>query len=244
MGLRMMVVVAHPDDECFAFGGAIALATRHGVEVSCICLTDGQAATNRGVSTDGKDLGRIRREEFAASCEVLGIQHYELLDYHDAQLVHANMHEAGRKLVQRMRSFRPHVVVTFGLDGGLNVHPDHTMVSAITSAAYHWAGRAKRYPELDLEPHLAQRLYHITTNFTLEEREPLMPAPWSCVLDTAEVLPVRIEAFEKHASQLPVLESVRPYLDKFGQQEFYTLISAATPQPAAMTHDMFDGIRE
>lgn len=244
MGLRMMVVVAHPDDECFAFGGAIALATRSGVEVSCICLTDGQAATNRGVSADGADLGRIRREEFAASCEVLGIQHYELLDYQDAQLVHADVHDAGRKLVQRMRTFRPHVVVSFGLDGGLNVHPDHTMVSAITSAAYHWAGRAKRYPELGLEPHLAQRLYHITTDFTLPDREPLMPAPWSCVLDTAEVLEVRIAAFEKHASQLPVLESVRPYLDKFGNREFYVLMSASTPQPAAQTNDLFAGVVE
>ncbi|WP_263408080.1 PIG-L deacetylase family protein [Terriglobus tenax] len=244
MGLRMMVIVAHPDDECFAFGGAIALATRSGVEVSCICLTDGQAATNRGSSADSKELGRIRREEFAASCQVLGIKHHELLDYHDAQLVHADVEEAGKKLVERMRTFKPHVVVTFGLDGGLNTHPDHTMVSAITTAAYHWAGRPKRYPELDLEPHLAQRLYHITTNFTIPDRQPLMPAPWTCVLNTEAVLPVRILAFEMHASQLPVLESVRPYLDKFGKQEFYLLMSASTPQPAAMTTDMFDGVVE
>ena len=41
-------MVAHPDDECYAFGGALALAADRGVETYVICLTDGQAATNRG----------------------------------------------------------------------------------------------------------------------------------------------------------------------------------------------------
>ena len=139
-----MCVVAHPDDECFAFGGALVLAAQAGYEISVVCLTDGQAATNRGSSADGKNLGAMRREEFARSCAVLGVAHHELLDYHDGKLEFANVSEAAGKIVERMRRFKPQIVITFSMDGSLIVHPDHMMVSAITSAAFHWAARPKR----------------------------------------------------------------------------------------------------
>ena len=58
MGLKLMLVVAHPDDECFAFGGALALAAERGIETYVICLTDGQAATYRGEAASGEELGR------------------------------------------------------------------------------------------------------------------------------------------------------------------------------------------
>ena len=66
MGLKLMCVTAHPDDECFAFGGALALAADRGIETYVVCLTDGQAATNRGDAASGEELGAMRREEFAA----------------------------------------------------------------------------------------------------------------------------------------------------------------------------------
>jgi LmbE family N-acetylglucosaminyl deacetylase len=65
-----MCVVAHPDDECFAFGGALRLAADRGAETYVVCLTDGQAATHRGDTTSDVALGQMRREEFKASCEV------------------------------------------------------------------------------------------------------------------------------------------------------------------------------
>src|SRR5580698_2383642 len=64
VGLKLMCVVAHPDDECFGFGGALALAADRGIETYVVCLTDGQAAANRGDAATGEALGAIRREEF------------------------------------------------------------------------------------------------------------------------------------------------------------------------------------
>ena len=85
MPLRLLCISAHPDDECFGFGGALALYASRGVEVSVICLTDGQAATNRGDASSDKQLGQTRRAEFEASCKVLGVTNYQVLDYHDGQ---------------------------------------------------------------------------------------------------------------------------------------------------------------
>src|ERR1700733_8277690 len=113
-----MCVVAHPDDECFAFGGALALAADRGIETYVVCLTDGQAATNRGDAATGAALGAMRRDEFRRSCEVLGVAHCELMNYQDARLEFVEFSVAAGRLVERIRRFKPDVVMTFGGGGG------------------------------------------------------------------------------------------------------------------------------
>ena len=243
MSLRLLCVVAHPDDECFAFGGALTLAAERGVETSVICLTDGQAATNRGSAASGKELGEMRRAEFIASCKVLGVAHYELLDYQDAQLEFANLSELAGKLVARIRSFRPQVVLTFGSDGALNTHPDHTVVSAATTAAFHWSGSPKRYLELG-ELYQPQRLYHLTTSYFLPDRQPPLPAPWTLTLDISSAFDRKREAFRAHASQAPLMERTKPVFDEHGHEERYTLVASPVPQPARQSTDMFEGVAE
>ena len=102
MSLRLLCVIAHPDDECFAFGGAFALAADRGVETSIICLTEGTAGSYRGSAKTNAELGQLRRAEFAASCNILGVSHHELLDYQDGQLEHANFSDLAGKLVIAM----------------------------------------------------------------------------------------------------------------------------------------------
>lgn len=233
-----MCVVAHPDDECFAFGGALALAADRGVETYVICMTDGQAASNRGSAVSAEELGKTRREEFAASCKVLGVSQHELLGYHDAQLLTVPFSEAAEHLVQRMRHFRPDVVITFGGDGGMNTHSDHMMVSFWTTAAFHWSGQTNRFPESGpaFEP---KRLFHVTTNVFLPDRHPPRPIPWTTVLDIEAVRERKNEAFRQHRSQAPLMEQTREFFARFGGQEFYTLIASAEAFPAMQTSDLF-----
>ena len=241
MSLKLLCVCAHPDDECFGFGGALALAAERGVETSVICLTDGQAATHRGEAASGEELGRMRRHEFADSCAVLGVSHHELLDYQDGQLEFADVSAAAAKLVERMRRMQPNVVLTFGLDGGLNTHPDHTMVAAITSAAFHWSASAKRFPQLG-PVHHADRLYLLSTDFFIPERPAPLAAPWTLKLDIRSVFHRKQEAFAKHTSQRPLMEDTRDLFARHGQHEFYTLAAAREPQPATQQTDLFAGL--
>jgi LmbE family N-acetylglucosaminyl deacetylase len=238
---KLLLVTAHPDDECFAFGGALALAADAGVETSVVCFTDGQAATNRGVAESAEELGQMRRAEFAASCAILGVAHHELLDYQDGQLEFANFSEAAGKIVERIRRFKPNVVLTFGGDGGMNTHADHTLVSAFTTAAFHWAGQAKRFPALGAA-YSPQRLYYVTTNFFLPDRQPPMPAPWTVVLDIRAVQKRKSEAFRAHASQAPLMERTKELFEKYGTHEFYALAASATPQAAKGTTGLSVGL--
>lgn len=243
MSLRLLNVIAHPDDECFAFGGALALYAERGVEVSVLCLTDGQAATHRGQAKSGEDLGRMRRAEFAASCKVLGVAHHEMLEYHDAQLEFSPLSRLAWDVVTRIRRFRPHVIVTFGGDGAANMHPDHTTVSAATTAAFHWAGSARRFPELGTVWQ-AQRLFHQTTDFFLPDRARPLPAPWTVKLDITSVFEKKLDAFRAHTSQAPLATMAIPLFESHPKQELYALMAAAEPGEAMQSVDLFEGVTE
>ncbi len=241
MGLRLLLVVAHPDDECFAFGGALALAAARGVETYVICLTDGQAASNRGTATSGEDLGRMRRQEFADSCAVLGVSRHELWDYSDGRLEFADFQKAAARLVATMRTFQPQIVLTFGADGGLNTHPDHTMASMLTTAAFHWAASAKRFPELG-PVHAGERLYLLSTSYFAEGRPAPLPSPWTLALEIRSVRARKDAAFAQHRSQRPLMESSKAMFEEFGHNEYYLLAAVKEPQAATVTTDLFAGL--
>lgn len=238
---KLLCVTAHPDDECFGFGGALMMAIEAGFEVSVLCFTDGQAATNRVGATSNEHLGELRRREFADSCAILGVQHHEILGYQDGQLEFANFSETAAMLVKRIRGWKPGVILTFGLDGALNTHADHTMVSAFTSAAYHWAASPKRFPELG-PVHVTRRLYHNTTWFFFPGRPAPLPAPWTVTLDVRHLQQRKFEAFRAHTSQLPLMEKFQSYFEQRAGKEVYTLAASPEPQPAMQTTDLFAGL--
>jgi LmbE family N-acetylglucosaminyl deacetylase len=238
---KLLCVTAHPDDECYAFGGALALAARDGVQTSVLCLTDGQAATHRGDASSGPQLGAIRRKEFHDSCRVLGVHQAELLNYQDAQLEFADFSAIARLLVQLIRATQPDVVLTFGSDGAANSHPDHTMVSAFTTAAFHWAGNPKRYPEAGpiFRP---ARLFHQTTDFFIPDRPTPSPHPWTVSLDIRPVFPLKLEAFRQHVSQAPLMERVKPLFEAHGTFERYALVASRETTEARQLTSLFEGL--
>ena len=117
--LRMMVVTAHPDDEAGAFGGTLRLYADRGVETSVLCLTPGQAASHRGTAKTDPELAVMRRKEFAASCAILGVARPIVLDYMDGRLHRLDLYQVVWEVTRQIRSFRPHVLVTFGSEGAI-----------------------------------------------------------------------------------------------------------------------------
>jgi LmbE family N-acetylglucosaminyl deacetylase len=241
VGLKLLCVVAHPDDECFAFGGALALAADARVDTHVICLTDGQSASNRGTARSAEELGQMRRAEFVASCKVLGVTQYESWGLQDGQLEFADFSAIAARLVARMRELKPQVVLTFGSDGAVNTHPDHTMVSCFTSAAFHWAASPKRYP--DAGPiHHAERLFLQTTSYFMEGRPAPMPAPWTVELDIRSVMARKHQAFCQHVSQAPLVEQTKEMFERLGHSEHYLLAAVREPQAARHLTSFFEGI--
>ncbi len=142
MALRLLCVTAHPDDESAGFGGALLMAHARGADTTVICLTEGRAASNRGDTRGNDALAAARIAELDISCGILGVTRYEVWKYPDGALIQANLFEITTRLVERMRQLRPHMVLTFGGDGGPNLHRDHAVASFAATAAFHWSGRS------------------------------------------------------------------------------------------------------
>ncbi len=247
--LRLLCVTAHPDDEAGAFGGTLLLYHERGVETSVICLTAGTAARNRGTARSDEELAALRRAEFAASCELLNVSHYEVLDFPDGQLDSTDFYRVVGTLVLRMRRIRPHVVLTFGIDGGLTGHADHAMAGAFASMAFEWAGRPDRFSEQieqGVQPHRGLKLYYHTADFLLPDRQPIAPPTVTTRIEIGkERFEKKVEAFQRHTTQAPLFERVRKNLGRrLGTVEMYHLVATRDPLEAKVETDLFEGVIE
>jgi LmbE family N-acetylglucosaminyl deacetylase len=242
---RILCVTAHPDDEAAAFGGTLRLYHDRGAEIYLICLTPGQAATHRGAAKNDHELAAIRRKELAASCEILGIDRWVVLDYADGQLHRVDLQKVVGDLVQHIREFRPHIVLTFGPEGAVTGHTDHTMASVFATLAYEWAARNNRYADqlIDgVEPYRVQKLYYATANFVLPGRPPISPPPITTVIQIGELVQTKIAAFAAHTTQAPVFPLVRDTILSRGPQEVFHLAAISQPGMLERESDLFAGV--
>jgi LmbE family N-acetylglucosaminyl deacetylase len=166
--LRLMAVLAHPDDESLGFGGSLAKYSSEGVDVFLLTATRGDGGRYRGhrpgdPQHPGKSaLAIIRETELRAAATALGVSEVSLLDYHDQHLDRANPREAVSAIAGHLRRVQPHVVVTFGPDGAYG-HPDHVAISQFTTAAV-VAAADPTFPCDAIEvapPHAVSKLYYL-----------------------------------------------------------------------------------
>lgn len=240
-----MCVTAHPDDEAGSFGGTLRLYRDRGVETCVICLTPGQAATNRGGAKNDAELAAMRKREFTASCEILGVSRPIILDYPDGQLYRLELNRVVYDLTLQIRQFRPHVMLTFGPEGGVTGHPDHSMAGIFASLAFQWAGRSNRYADqlnAAIQPHRTQKLYYSSAESGLPGRQPITFPPQTAQIDIGKYLETKISAFKKHSSQAPLFPLFEGNVGKRGALETFHLAAAVKPGPIKHETDLFDGV--
>ena len=86
--LRLMCVMAHPDDESLGVGATLARYRAEGVEIHLVTATRGE----RGWfgAPDGnpglEELGKVREAELREAARVLGLASLAFLDYIDGEL--------------------------------------------------------------------------------------------------------------------------------------------------------------
>jgi LmbE family N-acetylglucosaminyl deacetylase len=210
-------------------------------------MTAGEAATHRAEASTEDELKEIRRKEFANACKLLKVTEGFVLDYPDGKLDRQDFFEVARELAKRIRQLRPQVIVTFGPEGGVTAHPDHSMTGLCASAAFQWAARTNRYADQfyeGLKDHQAQKLYYCTSRLLLEGRQPVSLAPATTVIDIGEAyLARKIEAFRMHASQEPLFELFENHARKMGPRELFHLAAASTPREMReMETDLWEGV--
>ena len=82
---KILVVLAHPDDESFGMGGTLALYVRQGVDVRLICATRGEVGeVDLSFKETIKSAARLRTQELRCAVDALGLSELYFLNYRDS----------------------------------------------------------------------------------------------------------------------------------------------------------------
>jgi LmbE family N-acetylglucosaminyl deacetylase len=265
--LKLMAILAHPDDESLVTGSLLAKYAAEGIESHLVVATRGE----RGWLGEERDnpgpevLGKIREAEVRAAADVLGLQSVSFLDYRDGELDTVHPAEAIAKIVEHLRRVRPDVVVTFDPYGGYG-HPDHIAISQFTAAAIVEAANPCALYYRDLSAHSVAKFYYTAqteevfaanqsifgnwrTMIDGVERSTVTWPAWSITtrIDTGEYWRPVARAIACHKTQVPVsleLEhlSQEQCAKLWGTQSYYRVFSLVNGG-RQVEDDLFAGLR-
>ncbi len=255
--LRLMCVLAHPDDESLGTGGILAKYASEGVATYVVTATRGERGRfdDTGVSPGPEIVGRAREAELHAAATALGVREVAFLDYLDAELDRADPNEAVEKIATHIRRVQPQVVVTFDPFGAYG-HPDHIAISQFTTAAIVRAADTHRVSKLYYFVFSAPKWARYQTAFktlssTVDGTVRLGTAwpPWSITtqVDATAVWQSVWRAVQCHKTQMSIYKNFASLSEDdqkliWGRPEFYRAFSLVNGGRAVET-DLFEGLR-
>ena len=163
----LLLVHAHPDDECFSTGGLIARSIAEGRRVDLVVCTGGEEGEVHDPSLDPSEarprMREIRAGELECSVAALsahgpGQLNVHRLGYRDSGMMNtdannhadafwqADLDEAIGRLVSVIRAAQPAVMVTYDANGNYG-HPDHINAHRIAVAAMQAAADSSRFAD-------------------------------------------------------------------------------------------------
>jgi LmbE family N-acetylglucosaminyl deacetylase len=263
--LRMIAILAHPDDESLGVGGTLARYAAEGVHTSLITATRGERGRyfSNDDRPDDREVGRVREQELRAAAAELGVRELILLDYQDGRLDLAEQTRAIAVIAGHIRRLRPHVVITFDPFGAYG-HPDHIAICQLATAATVAAASADSGE--GGAPHAVAKLYYFvmdderwaayqaafrtlgTTVNGVERRAVGWPG-WSisATIDTRNQWETVWRAVCCHRTQLAIYDALgdlepEHHRALWGSQTFYRVFSRVHVGREHET-DLFTGLR-
>lgn len=269
--LRLLAVLAHPDDESLGFGGTLAKYAAEGIETHLVTATRGERGRfgAQGKSGDPAEVGRVREAELRAAAALLGIREVSIMGFPDGAVDTVDVGTALRNITSHIRRVQPQVILTFGPDGGYG-HPDHIAISQLTTAATMCAADATfcsdNGPGNSSRSHRAAKLYYLAwrndkwaayqaalrkLTFTVDgvERVAVPWADWAVTTEigTSAVWPTVWKAVRCHETQMSIYERLEELTESqqtalWGSQQFYR-VSSSVNGGRALETDLFEGLR-
>jgi len=227
---RMLVILAHPDDESFAVDGTLAKYAHQDVQVILLCATRGEAGIP-GVKPE--EAGELRERELRRAAKHLGIEAY-FLGYQNGELTNTNPEMLLEAIACWIDLVQPQVILTFGPEGPSG-YPDHITISHIVTQAYDQF--YKKGMLLYIRSSEATVLGCGVAYSKTDDGQPLVD------IDISDYKLDKVRAIQSHASQNPGLPG-RPEeeTEKIPCREVYTI--ARDAKTAENYPDWFETVRE
>lgn len=165
---RLMMVVAHPDDED---GGLLTLESRgKGVQTLLLTLTRGEGGQNKTGDTFSDELGILRTLELLAADRYYGVEQRftRVADFGYSKTPEETFQKWGghdiplADIVRVIREFRPDVLIARFSGTDRDGHGHHQASAILTKEAFRAAGDPNRFPEQikeGLQPWQPKKLY-------------------------------------------------------------------------------------
>lgn len=216
--MKLLVTVAHPDDEAFGCGSLLAHAHAAGVESLVVCATRGELGEPAPGLSAGRptpeQLGAIREAELREATTILGVARVEVLDWCDSGMdvdpapgslcaaPPADVQAAIAAIIDRER---PDVVVTLdGSDG----HRDHAVIRDATLAAADGAECPPTSVYLWCLPRSLMREFTGVDDLGTPDED------ITTVVDTSALIEQRWKAMRAHRSQVPPYDAMPPEVQR------------------------------
>ncbi|MHB1683650.1 MAG: PIG-L deacetylase family protein [Bacilli bacterium] len=194
---RIVVCIAHPDDEVFCSGALLRLVDA-GNELTVVVGTQGEKGSHDPTLT-AESIAAARRQEMDMSAQRLGVKEVVQLGYRDGELQYAE--DLKETLFRLVRSIRPDVVLTFDPWKRYEIHSDHREIGFAMIEAAHLGANCWYYNGQitdDIKCHRSQELYLFNCD------EP------NYYVDITDVFERKLYAASAHASQFgPDVDEVR-----------------------------------
>jgi LmbE family N-acetylglucosaminyl deacetylase len=200
----VLAVFAHADDADIACGASLAKWARAGRHVAILVITDGSRGSwDR--DDDRASLVAARRSEQREAAAILGVDDIRFLDVEDGTL--ENTPEVRARVARVIREVRPATVVcpdptTWFFSNRYLNHRDHRMAGEVALDAL--------FPGAGNPHYFADQLADGLDPWDVPEAMLVWTTEPNHFEDVSGLLDVKLQALEKHASQM-----VGPQLDFF-----------------------------
>jgi len=213
MSRKLLLVLAHPDDETFICGGTLAKYASEGVQITLVSATRGEMGRRMGNPPylNRETIAAARERELRNACDCLGIQKLQFLDIRDKTVEFIDEEQLIFRIEGIIRDTDPDVVLTF--HETLGGHPDHCAIGKVTTAACRRTGKQ-------------DSLYYISFGNRMERPERYGYTPSDIVrIDVSAHLEAKLAAFRAHRCQSEIDEWVwqpdHEAVARFGMYEYF-----------------------
>jgi len=252
MKKRILLLLAHPDDETFGPGGTIAKYADEGADVYLATATRGEVGMlGDPPVTDRAHLGEVRAGELHSAASTLGVRKVSFLGFVDGQLASVPRERIVEKAVEQIRWTRPHVLIGFGPEG-VSRHPDHMVMCSVALEAFDAAADPGRFPHQlvgGISPWAPYKLYQFEIAQEILDGwdVPLAGVPQArltTTVDTSGYVDRKIEAFYSHKTQVKDYSRIlsREGYREFCRRETYVLAKSRLVSVSLPESDLFAGI--
>ena len=130
--MKVLCIVAHPDDEVLGVGGTLARHANKGDDVHVCILADGVGSRHEEIDEEAREQIERRRDRAREACDSLGVSSVSFYSFPDNEFDSVSLLEIVKTIEEEVEEHEPDVVYTHHY-GDLNIDHELTCRATVTA---------------------------------------------------------------------------------------------------------------